>query len=662
MLRGFILFAAALFGLVGSSVCAAPLPIETWGHLPSVDNVSVSPDGNRLVMVVGNSATRQVQIRKTDTLAIETVLPFGNAKLRAVVWGDSNHLIFVSGQTAAAIGIEGPKREWNMAFVYDLAHKKMRSLLQSQDQAMNVVEGVPFMLTIKGHSIAFIKGISFPGSRGVLTLFRQDLDGGMTSMVMQGNENTQDFLVDDDGHVVAREDYRDTSGIWELFSRRGSGLVRSLAITAPLDPPNLEGFDADKNTLLVSTPSAGDNGSTYRRIALGTDHWLDANDERGEGNRIEDRVTHLTLGYEREGLDAADYHFLAPVDQKLWGAITRAFPHDVVRLASWSADRKIVILQVEGEHGAAYFLLNMADHRADFLANEYQDIDADQVAPVHVIHYKAADGFDIPAYLTLPHGTPGSEKLPLIVLVHGGPAARDYPGFDWWSQALASRGYAVLQPQYRGSDGYGDHFLSAGYGEWGHKMQSDVSDGVRDLAAKGLIDPARVCIVGASYGGYAALAGVTLEKGVYKCAVSLAGPADMSRFLSWSKSFHEGYSGGLMRYWQRFTGANSMSDPKLGAISPLQHVDKADVPVLLMHGTDDTVVSFEQSKMMADALTKAGHPPQFVRLTGEDHWLSRSQTRIEMLRAMETFLDAQLPAKPPSVAAGGADTAAGHPH
>ena len=144
------------------------------------------------------------------------------------------------------------------------------------------------------------------------------------------------------------------------------------------------------------------------------------------------------------------------------------------------------------------------------------------VSKVESVKYKAADGLEITGYLTLPNGRE-AKGLPLIVFPHGGPASRDTLGFDWWAQAMASRGYAVLQVNFRGSDGLGWEFTKAGFGEWGRKMQTDLSDGVRNLTSQGVVDPKRVCIVGGSYGGYAALAGATLQKDVYRCAVSFGG-------------------------------------------------------------------------------------------------------------------------------------------
>ena len=240
-------------------------------------------------------------------------------------------------------------------------------------------------------------------------------------------------------------------------------------------------------------------------------------------------------------------------------------------------------------------------------------------------------------------GSGGAPKnLPLVVLPHGGPAARATADFDWWSQALADQGYAVLRPNYRGS-ALPMRFLAAGFGEWGRKMQTDLSDGVRYLVREGIADPARVCIAGASYGGYAALAGVTLDPGIYRCAVSIAGPSDLKRMLKWVSDKHVDRDNVELRYWDRFMGVTGPGDPALEKISPVKHIDAVNVPVLLIHGRDDTVVPFEQSEVMFDALRHAKKDVEFVQLKHEDHWLSRSETRLQMLQTSVAFLRAHNP-------------------
>jgi len=229
----------------------------------------------------------------------------------------------------------------------------------------------------------------------------------------------------------------------------------------------------------------------------------------------------------------------------------------------------------------------------------------------------------------------------MVALVHGGPQARDVPGYDWWSQAMASRGYAVMRVNYRGSEGYGRDFVELGHKQWGRKMQTDVSDGVRALAKQGMIDPAKVCIVGASYGGYAALAGATLDTGVYRCAAAVSGPSDLGKMVAWSGA-EKGRSSA--RYWNRFMGFSNANDPKSAEISPAAHANAVTIPLMIVHGKDDTVVPYEQTTIMVNAMKAAKKPYELVTLDGEDHWLSRSSTRLKMLEEIQVFLEKNNPA------------------
>lgn len=320
----------------------------------------------------------------------------------------------------------------------------------------------------------------------------------------------------------------------------------------------------------------------------------------------------------------------------MWKAVKAAFPNAFVQLESWSVDRRRIVVRVDSlEEGPAYALVDLDKRNATWLGGEYQQVAAADVSPQKPIRFKAADGLELTGYLTTPRGRE-AKRLPLIVFPHGGPAARDYPGFDWWAQGMASRGYAVLQVNFRGSEGLGDALLEAGHGQWGRKMQTDLSDGVQFLAADGVIDPKRVCIVGASYGGYAALAGAASDIPTYRCAASFGGLSDLGRFVSWSKA-KRGQD--AFRYWTRFMGAEENRAAVLAQISPASRVDKIAIPVLLIHGKDDSVVPVEQSQILADALKKAGKPYELIVQKGEDHWLSRGETRLQTLTSIMAFVE-----------------------
>jgi len=224
-----------------------------------------------------------------------------------------------------------------------------------------------------------------------------------------------------------------------------------------------------------------------------------------------------------------------------------------------------------------------------------------------------------------------------VLLPHGGPEARDSLEFSPWVQFLVARGYAVFQPNFRGSDGFGRKFAESGYGEWGRKMQDDLTDAVKALANLGAVDPARVCIVGASYGGYAALAGAALTPDLYKCAVAIAGVSDLDDFIGWRKrnwgSDSEGYT-----YWLKAIGDPDKDEQKLREVSPVAQADKIKIPVLLVHGDGDFVVPIAQSKAMKKALDKLGHKTELITLKDEGHSYWSAENEILTMSAIDNFL------------------------
>jgi dipeptidyl aminopeptidase/acylaminoacyl peptidase len=298
-------------------------------------------------------------------------------------------------------------------------------------------------------------------------------------------------------------------------------------------------------------------------------------------------------------------------------------------------DRLLVQTDGIGDAGT-WWIVDIKTGDAEPIGYSYPIAPAD-VGAVSVVQYKAGDGLDLNGILTLPAGLE-PKNLPVVIFPHGGPTARDYADFDFWAQAVASRGYAVFQPNFRGSAGFGDAFQKAGRGEWGRKMQTDVSDGLAELARRGIADPKRACIMGASYGGYSALAGVTVQQGLYRCAVAVAGIGDL---LEMYKTEVTGSGGDrtLIRALRDEIG----SGRDMKEVSPIRFVNRADAPILLIHGKDDIVVKYSQSVEMAEALREAGKPVEFVTLAGEDHWLSRGATRLQMLQAIIAFIERHNP-------------------
>jgi dipeptidyl aminopeptidase/acylaminoacyl peptidase len=600
-----------------------------------------------LAYFTGDETKRLIAVRSTVQSQPPIALNVGSQKLRGLRWADDTHLLIFVSTTTLPAGLSGQRHEFLTAQLFDLATRSLHPLLSrmgddSNIQMMNVVAGEPQIRLVHGDTNVFVPGVYFPDRQSRIALFRVDLATGLTYLASaKGDTNAEDWTIDEGGDIVAETDYYEPGQRWELKVYPGHDTRTAVNVSAPIEGPENEGLSEDGTKLLIQLPRTEDSPS-YELISLadgsaGT--WqhsdLHLNDV------LQDPRTGRVIGGPRSA-DTNDYVFFEPRADTVWRSVKAAFKTATnVQLVSWSEDwSKVVVLVFGPDNGDTYFFVDMTNHRADPIGPAYAGIQ--DIAPEKWIDYRAADGRDIHAYLTLPLNRE-AKNLPLVVLPHGGPHARDEPGFDWLSQALASRGYAVLQPEFRGSEGFGRDLLSAGFGEFGKKMQTDLSDGVRALAAQGLIDSKRVCIVGASYGGYAALAGATLDTGVYRCAISIAGLSDLRAQLSYWHWPHSMLDDRSERFWDRFLGVSDLDDPRLDAISPIKHIDKVSIPILLIHGRDDTVVPFSQSEDMADALEKAGKQVEFVKLDGEDHWLSRSATRLQMLQATVKFLEANNP-------------------
>jgi dienelactone hydrolase len=630
---------AALLILMGLLAArrAYAVPLEVYGNLPHIEDVSLSPDGSQIAFVLTEGDTRIIWVGPLADPKSAFPIRVGDEKLRGISWADDTHLLIAMSATTTPAGWCCGRNEISQRQVLDLKTRKAY-IVPKIDQVdtrnglhwLNASSGVN-VRTLGGHTVLFIHGAYYT-YRAFPALFRLDLTTGVQQIMAQGTDTTYGWMVGANGDVIAEEDYIAQRQEWQLLARmNGNPSMTQVLSGQGIDLPEILGFGPEPDTLLIQQPIDGEN--VWKLLSL-RDGRL--------GAPIGDHSYQLPMEYADEhrmngGVyldDYTHYVFFDPPIQARWSAIEAAFSGEHVRLLNTSSDVTKFAVLVEGaKHGYAYFIIDLGTGHAKMLGSVYNGIT--QPLEVRRITYAAQDGFMVPAYLTLPSGRP-EKNLPLIVLPHGGPAERDNAEFDWWSQALADQGYAVLRPNYRGSD-LGRKHLEAGFGQLGRKMQTDLSDGVRYLATQGIIDPARVCIVGASYGGYAALAGVSLEPGVYRCAVSVAGLSDLRRVL------HRAGFGMTQLYWDRFMGVSGPGDAALDAISPVKHVDAIKVPVLLIHGRDDTVVPFEQSRIMFDAMKRAGKDVELVQLSREDHWLSHGQTRLQMLQTSVQFLRAHNP-------------------
>ena len=641
-------------GLLAALACthvARGVSLEVYGRLPQIENVALSPDGALLAFARAQGDSRLVVIESLAEHRSVGVLGVGEEKLRSLAWADSQNLMITTSATGLPWGFYGGDREWSLLQVYNVRRKRIRivprPLRGSSVPVMSFISGQVMVRRIGAHTVLYVPGyyvthafaFSLGGPRSsVPLLLRYDLDTDGERVLLEGTAGTLEWLVDGAGQLVAEEDYDERLQRWAIKLRHGGALESAASGHDAIEVPRLLGFGPHDDSPLVETI---EQGNPVWRLLSQKDRRFGPPLEEGRtlDQPIQDQLTSRMIGGVRVD-DATHYLFFDPALEQRWRSVLAAFPGESVEFVSCSADFTRIVVRAEGaKDGYRYLLVDLAAHQAMPIGEVYRGVT--QPFEVRRITYAAADGLSIPAYLTLPRGRP-AQGLALIVLPHGGPAARDTAEFDWWSQALADQGYAVLRPNYRGSS-LGRAFLSAGFGEWGRKMQTDLSDGVRYLVKEGIADPRRVCIVGASYGGYAALAGVTLDPGVYRCAVAVAGISDLRRMLDWQAQGRGAGDRRAVRYWDRFWGASGRDDPVLERLSPDKHAQAVDVPVLLIHGRDDTVVPFEQSELMYKALRRAKRDVEFVVLRHEDHWLSRSDTRLQMLESSIKFLRANDP-------------------
>ncbi|MBV9695474.1 MAG: S9 family peptidase [Gammaproteobacteria bacterium] len=621
----------------GAALPAPAVPLEVYGRLPHLENLALSPDGTQVAFVKTDGDQRFIMVYGLASQAAGRGLKVGDQKLRSIRWADDHRLLITTSVTTVPWGFIGDAAEWAQMQVFDTRSGKIFEVPQpdainGDEQLLNAVADEPAVRRIDGHTVLFVRGYTVHSGL-IPALIRVDLDTQHTRVLKSEHEGSMGWVIDEAGEPAVEETWNDKQRRWTIFLRREGKMQRLAGEEQAIEFPRVVGWGPSGDSVMLVVM---DNNRPVWKLLSRTDGSISpplaALDDIEQ--RIEQPLTDRFIGGSRTG-DSTEYVFFDPGIQNCWNAVLRVFPDEYVQLETATPDYRKVIVKVEGaKHGYGFVLIDIDAHKAIGLGPVYAGLT--QPLPTRRITYAAADGLQIPAYLTLPRDR-SPNKLPLIVLPHGGPEAHDTAEFDWWAQALAEQGYAVLRPNFRGSD-LSWQFLSAGFGEWGRKMQTDLSDGVRYLAKEGVIDATRVCIVGGSYGGYAALAGVTLDPGVYRCAVSVAGISDLRRMLDWENERRGSKDSLAQRYWDRYMGVTGPKDPAVDAISPIRHVDAVSVPVLLIHGKDDTVVDFEQSRIMYEALRDKKKDVQLVVLRREDHWLSRSATRLQMLESSVAFL------------------------
>jgi dipeptidyl aminopeptidase/acylaminoacyl peptidase len=639
---------AAILG--GATVAAAdtatavtPPSAEVFGALPAATDLVMTPNGQRLAWIDERFAKPRVvmfDIAARKELRI-LALP-ERLKLRNLFWNDDETLIIMFSETKNAEVAVATSHEYFINVAYDAGGGEGRMLPLTKGNNNDARAAARAWIVRSRPSKPHTLFMATRCNNDVGCVIDVDTNTGEQTVVKTGNEFSFSWSVNRDGVPVTREDWDWKKRAYRLYGLSGEN-VREILRSDDNDPPKVAGVLPDSSAVVLLKPNAQGHQAAWALPLDGSPARLLAEDPDGDITGVYTEAdTGSVVGVFVGGL-RPHIQWLDSQARQRAEVLDHAFPNKTVRVYGWSTDGSRTLDRVQSPSSPAiYYLVDFSTHRADIAAESYPALENVPLGEWKSITYKARDGTSIPAYLTLPPGK-ATGPVPLVVLPHGGPWSRDDADFDWLVQFIATRGYAVLQPQFRGSTGFGAAFEKAGYRQWGGLMQDDVTDGVQAMIAQGIADPHHIAIVGASYGGYAALAGAAFTPTIYSCAVSVNGVSNLRTFVDENTPQPGLRNGGVVRFisasqaW--FTErVGAVTDPALETRSPINSVAEIRIPILIAYSTGDGVVANEQSERMAEALSKAGKPVTVVTLPQEDHWLSRSETRVQLLKALESFL------------------------
>ncbi len=472
-------------------------------------------------------------------------------------------------------------------------------------------------------------------------LYELHISSGEKTLLRKNTEQIAGWDFDNDGNLRLAE-RTNKAGDTEILNVAADGFQQIYSCTV-LESCGISGFDAANKAAYLITNKGDLNLTELESLdpATGATAKLESDPEKRVdlGGVVTSDVDYRILFTSYED-DRVRLYFRDKPFEKEYQWLQTKLPGMEIGFGAHSKDENIWIVTAHSdvEPGETY----LWNRSAKTLALQYrirEELPRTSLSERKPYHFKSSDGLEIPAYLTLPRGLP-AKNLPLVVFPHGGPWARDAYGFDTFAQFLSNRGYAVLQPNFRGSTGYGKTFLNAGNGEWGRKMQDDLTWGVKALVADGTVDPKRVGIFGGSYGGYATLAGVAFTPDVYAAAVAYVAPSNLITLLD-----------AIPPYWEagRKQMYTRMADPTtpdgralLIAESPLTQAKAIVTPLMVVQGKNDPRVNVRESNQIVAAVRDNGKPIEYLVAPDEGHGFARPINNLAMVTALEEFFSKYL--------------------
>jgi dipeptidyl aminopeptidase/acylaminoacyl peptidase len=627
------LLALLALGAFSGSLAAPPPEAEVFGALPEETQPAISPDGHWLAWSERKDASVGVVIFDLGTRQNLRVLGVAAGDTLVSLAWLSNETLLMELQIAP--NHPGPGRQ---VLAQNVATGESREVVSRFEYLVAAHTSKPDTLIIATRP----PNVTTVGAAGGYThLLEVDARTGNKTPLREGGKRTRRWFVDRDGHPVAREDWEWLQNQFCVYAVPGN-TKRELLCRDDSDPPNISGMLADGSALVLLEANGRSHEAAWALPLDGSHSRLLAELPDADITSVFlDPHTGAVTGVLASGLSSS-IRWLDPAAEQRYTSIAHAFPNLLVEPYGWTEDGSKTLARVSSAATPpVYYLTDFKTHKADIAAETYPGLSGVALGEVKQISYKSRDGTDIPAYLATPPG--GKPPYALVVLPHGGPNERDYLLFNPLVQFLATRGYAVLQPEFRGSSGFGDAYRDAGDQQWGGRMQDDVTDGVRALVAQQLADPSRVCIVGDSpYSGYAALAGAAFTPELYACAVSINGVSDLPAYVT---ALLPGPGTPLAHTVSSSTAAKvekrigKPGDPILKSRSPITAVAAIRAHVLIMYSANAGLYAV-QSANMARALTAAGKDVTLDSLPA-DAW-ANSRARTQIFSELERFLHLHL--------------------
>ncbi len=629
------LVSAALFSC--ASGAQAP-PVEAYAGLPDVGDIAISPDGSRLVMLRPVDGRHAVAVYGVEDLTTPQRVGSVGDELRMVdvSWADDTHVlatVYGTGEFQTSDGMR----------TYSVS--RAMSLDANTGDANMLLRNVPgantsaIMSLLPGEENRVLMAGFFRTSSGnIFATYRVNLNSGSgrEAFLSADGPNTIDMAYSPEGEPVARMDHDALARVVSI-RRNGNGwpeVHRWESVGRP--PVDMVGVINNGASVVLRGYFEGNNivlraldlqsGAITPLASAPSGHDID--------HIVEIPYTMEVIGYTYTD-DRSRQRFL---DSELEGrraAIEGALGGDPVHIISWSRDRSRMVVSVQGAQDAgSYHFFDANSMNLAPIGFAYPNIPVEQIAEVREITFGSRDNITIPAFLTIPPSISGTPRnMPMVVLPHGGPEARDTSDFYWLSQLIASRGYVVLQPNFRGSSGYGANFRNAGYTQWGHAMIDDIADGVAAMISEGVADPNRICAVGWSYGGYAALALAMRDEPALDCVASVNGVTDVESIVG---DAQRDLGDPAFINWLRSYVGNA-SQERLRGMSPMWNARLITEPTLLIQGEEDTNVPVSHARGYERATRGASHV-EVVILPGDDHYMLRPDTRLEVARRLTSFL------------------------